>query len=153
MPDVMCAQVITPGRVIVLEVNGVQYEYHTSANGSRVQPATHALIWKRSGGIAGFCDTLVVFLSGEVYATQCKPQGDGRMGTFAKLLSSEEQAKFMDWMTTFAMSELDASDPKHVADRMTVTLEIFGLGTESPTKSEQQALFEFSQDLYQKLMQ
>ncbi|HMB23000.1 MAG TPA: hypothetical protein VKP08_09235 [Anaerolineales bacterium] len=153
MPDVMCTQVITPGRIIVLEANGIQYEYHTSANGSRVQPATLALTWKRSGGIAGFCDTLVVFLSGEVYAAQCKPQADGKMGTFAKLLSSEEQAKFTDWMTTFAMSELDASDPKGVKDGMTVTLEVFGLGSEPPTKSEQQALFEFSQGLYQKLMQ
>lgn len=153
MPDVMCTQVITPGRIIVLEANGVQYEYHTSANGSRVQPATPALTWKRSGGIAGFCDTLVVFLSGEVYAAKCKPQADGRMGVFADLLSSDEQAKFMDWMTTFAMSELDASDPKGVADGMAVTLEVFGLGSEPPTKSEQQALFEFAQGLYQKLMQ
>ncbi|HEX2998502.1 MAG TPA: hypothetical protein VHP14_27010 [Anaerolineales bacterium] len=153
MPDVMCTQVITPGRIIILEANGIQYEYHTSANGSRVQPATHALIWKRSGGIAGFCDTLVVFLSGEVYATQCKPQADGRMGALADLLSSDELAKFMNWMTTFAMAELDASDPKGVADGMTVTLEVLGLGSEPPTKSEQQALFEFSQDLYQKLMQ
>ena len=153
MPDVMCAQVVTPGRIIVLEANGIQYEYHTSANGGRVQPATLALVWKREGGIAGFCDTLTVFLSGEVYATQCKPQADGRMGTFAKLLSPDEQAKFIDWMTTFAMAELDASDPKGVADGMTVTLEIFGLGDEPPTKSEQQMLFQFSQDLYQKLMQ
>jgi len=32
MPDMMCAQVVTPGHIIVLEANGVQYEYHTSAD-------------------------------------------------------------------------------------------------------------------------
>jgi hypothetical protein len=153
MPDVMCAQVVTPGRIVVLEANGIQYEYHTSANGSRVQPATLALVWKRQGGIAGFCDTLTVFLSGEVYATRCKPQDDGRMGTFAELLSANEQAKFTDWMTTFAMANLDASDPKNVADRMMVTLDIFGTGTKPPTQAEQQELFQFAQDLFQKLTQ
>jgi len=51
------------------------------------------------------------------------------------------------------MSELDASDPKGARDGMKVTLEIYGLGTEPPAKSEQQALFEFSQGLYQEIMQ
>ncbi|HSB00232.1 MAG TPA: hypothetical protein VLE49_06250 [Anaerolineales bacterium] len=152
LPDVMCTQVITPGRIIVLEANGIQYEYHISANGSRVQPATLALVWKRQGGIVGFCDTLTVFLSGEVYASRCKPQPDGRMGTFADLLSAEEQAKFSDWMTTFAVTNLDASDPKGVADRMMVTLEVFGTGTKPPSPAEQQALFQFSQDLFRKLI-
>src|SRR5829696_4504288 len=46
---VSCAQVVTPGLIIVLEADGVQYEYHTSADGSRVQPATVALAWKREG--------------------------------------------------------------------------------------------------------
>jgi hypothetical protein len=35
----MCAQVVTPGYRVVLEGNGVQYEYHTDENGSNVIPA------------------------------------------------------------------------------------------------------------------
>ena len=58
--EMLCSQVITPGNKIVLEAKGVQYEYRTSRDGGRVQPATLALIWKREGGIAGFCDTLTV---------------------------------------------------------------------------------------------
>jgi hypothetical protein len=153
MPDVKCPQVVIPGHTIVLEANGVQYEYHTSANGSRVQPATLALVWKREGGIAGFCDTLTVFLSGEVYATKCKPQAEGKMGTFANLLSSREQAQFMDWISAFAQSKLDASDPQGVSDRMMVTLELLGNGSKQPAKLDRQALFTFAQDLYQKLNQ
>ena len=38
-PDVMCAQVITPGYKIILEVDGKQYEYHTNASGSVVRLA------------------------------------------------------------------------------------------------------------------
>jgi hypothetical protein len=153
MEGIMCAQVVTPGHIIVLEANGVQYEYHTSADGSRVQPATLAMVWKREGGIAGFCDTMTVFLSGEVYSTQCKPQAEGRMGTFANLLSSDQQKQFMDWMAQFGEENLDASDPKGVADRMVVTLNLFGTGNKQLTKSNQQALFEFAQNLYQKLSQ
>lgn len=153
LEGVMCAQVVTPGHIIVLEANGVQYEYHTNADASRIQPATLAMVWKREGGIAGFCDTLTVFRSGEVYANRCKPQPDGRMGTFANLLSSSEQKQFMDWMAKFGEENLDASDPVGVADRMMVTLELFGTGNKQLTKSDQQALFQFAQALYQKVIQ
>ena len=151
MEGILCAQVVTPGHIIVLEAHGVQYEYHTNADGSRVQPATLAMVWKREGGIAGFCDTMTVFRSGEVYTTQCKPQSEGRMGTFANLLSSSEQRQFMDWMAMFGQANLDASDPNGVADQMVVTLELFGTGSQQVAKADQQALFEFAQNLFQKL--
>jgi hypothetical protein len=153
MEGVMCAQVITPGRIIVLEANGIQYEYHTSEDGDRVQPATPALLWKREGGIAGFCDTLVVFRSGEVFTSKCNTQSEGRMGTLAGLLTAPERQQFNDWTTRFGEVKLDASDPKGVADQMIVTLEFNGMGSGSPTESEQQVLFKFAQDLYQELTQ
>lgn len=153
MPEVTCAEVVTPGHSIVLEANSVQYEYHLSADGSRIQPATLALIWKRDGGIAGFCDGLTVFLSGEVYANSCKPQTGSKMGTLANLLSAKEQEQFKTWLSTFAQSNLDASDPKGVSDRMFVTLEFYGNGTQKPARLQQQELFQFAQNLYQKLSQ
>lgn len=151
LEDMQCSQVVTPGRVIVLEAKGIQYKYHTSEDGDRIQPADLALIWKREGGIAGFCDRLTVFHSGEVYASQCKAQSEGRMGTLASLLSSREQAQFSDWISEFGEASLESSDPKGVSDRMVVTLSLFGTGSEQPAKPEQQALFQFAQNLYQKL--
>lgn len=35
-PDVMCAQVITPGYRVVIEANGQRYEYHTDATGGEI---------------------------------------------------------------------------------------------------------------------
>lgn len=35
-PDEMCAQVITPGWLIIFEVNGKQYEVHTDETGSSI---------------------------------------------------------------------------------------------------------------------
>ena len=73
------------------------------------------------------------------------------MGTFANLLSSSEQEQFMDWMAQFGEAHLDASDPVGVADQMMVTLDLFGTGSKQITKPDQQALFEFAQNLYQKV--
>lgn len=149
--EVKCTQVTTPGRIIILEAKDVQYEYHTSENGTRIQPATLALTWKREGGIAGFCDTLIVFLSGEIYGSQCKSQPDGTTGTFAKLLSASEQRQFNAWMTKFGEVHVDASDPRGVSDRMEVVLDFYGLGSSKPSDTEQQAIFAWVQDLFQKL--
>lgn len=151
MQDVKCAQVTMPGRIIVLEANGVQYEYHTSEKGDRIQPATLALTWKREGGIAGFCDRLTVFLSGEIYGSQCKSQPEGTTSTFAKLLSASEEKQFNTWMTKFGEVHIDASDPKGVSDRMEIVLDVYGLGSSKPSHAEQQAIFNWMQVLFQKL--
>ncbi len=152
MPEVMCAQVVTPGRVIVLEANGVQYEYHTDADGSQTMPATLALSWKREGGIAGFCDSLTVFLSGEIYGNQCNA-GDDRMETFATLLSASEEKQFTAWIAKYGQVDLDASDPKGVADAMTVLLTLYGHGDDQPSKDGEAVMFLWAQELYQKLYQ
>jgi hypothetical protein len=151
MEGLMCAQVVTPGHVIVLEANGLQYEYHTNEDGSQIQPASFGLTWKREGGIAGFCDNLTVFLSGEVYGNQCNT-GDVRTGTFASLLSSSEQKQFDTWVKTYGQVDLDASDPKGVADGMTVLLSLYGDGKKiQPSASDQEAMFLWAQNLYQSL--
>jgi len=151
MQDVACAQGITPGLIVVLEAGGVQYEYHTSADGARVQPATLALTWRREGGIAGFCDSMTVFLSGEVYVNRCNGQPEGKMGTFANLLSASERKQFDTWISEFGQVDLDASDPKGVSDRMVRTLAFFGAGNRKPAVADEDALFLWAQDLFQKL--
>lgn len=152
MPEVMCAEIIIPGRIVVLEANGIRYEYHVSADGSRVQPATLALTWARDGGIAGFCDRLTVFLSGEVYGNRCNSQEAGRMSAFSSLLTPEQREQFNDWIARYGQITIDASDPKNVSDRMTVTLAFFGTGNRmSMLTSDSQKMMEFAQALYQKL--
>src|SRR5215208_4168781 len=69
---IACAQVVTPGFRVILDANGKKVEYHTNQDATTIIPATVALIWKRSGGVAGFCDNMTIYLSGEVQATTCK---------------------------------------------------------------------------------
>jgi uncharacterized protein YidB (DUF937 family) len=149
MPEVMCAQVVTPGMIVILEANGIQYEYHASEDGSRIQPATQAAAWKREGGIAGFCDNMIVFLSGEVYVSDCK--GGGGMGTLTGLLSAGEREQFNTWLSDLDQIELDASDPEGVSDRMVVTLNVYGRGSEQPSQQEEDAMLQWAQTLFQKM--
>jgi hypothetical protein len=149
--DVACAQVVTPGQIIALEAKGIQYEYHVTSDGSNIQPATIALVWTRNGGIAGFCDSLTVFLSGEVYGNQCNSDPNQVQGTFAKLLVVKDRQKFDAWVKKLGMVNVDASDPKGVSDRMEVKLALYGSGKGTLSKTDEQELLLWTQNLYQKL--
>ncbi len=146
--DVACSQVSTPGRIIVLEANGIQYEYHANQDGSVIQPATLAFIWRRSGGLAGLCDSLTVFRSGEVYANQCKGETQLKTGSISTLLSVQEEKQFSTWMNTLEQTNLDASDAQGVSDRMTRTLTLFTEGTQTVTDADKEALFQMAQKMF-----
>ena len=149
---ISCAQVVTPGYKIVLEVNGKQVEYHTDETGTVVFPATVALTWSRSGGIAGFCDNLTIYLSGEVQGSNCKQDAKVVEKSLSDLLTSQEIATMNEWISKYGQVEIDASDPKGVADAMSVKLTMNGTGTEQLTNQAlQQVLLQFVQDLNQKL--
>jgi hypothetical protein len=147
----VCAQVITPGFRVILEANGRQVEYRTNEDGTQLRPATVALTWKREGGIAGFCDYMTVYLSGEVHGGSCK-QGQYFEERLIDVLSKEEIAKLDSWVKNHGNINIDASDPKGVSDRMVVTFTFTGLGSqETLSSSFQQELLKFAQDLHQRL--
>lgn len=149
---IMCSQVITSGYRVVLEANGKQVEYHTNQNASSVVPVTVALTWSRNGGVAGFCDSLTIYLSGEVQGTNCK-KGDVVEKSVSELLSAQEIATMNEWISKYGEINIDASDPKGVADAMSVKLTIHGTGTQqSMNQAAQQLLLGFIQSLNKKLM-
>jgi len=150
-PQQSCAQVITPGFQIVLEANGKQVAYHTNEDGTRIGPASVAMSWKREGGIAGFCDYMTVYLSGEVQASSCK-HGQYVEGRLIDILSEEEMAQLDEWLTTYRHVAIDASDPQGVSDRMVVMLTFVGTGSQRTlTQSTEQELLSFVQELHQRL--
>lgn len=146
VPGMGCAQVITPGYTVVLEANGVAREYHTDAAGASVQPASVGLSWQRHGGIAGFCDELLVYRSGEVVAHECATEKVSQ-GTLAAMLSEADLAKFNEWLTRYGQVRV-AHDDGAVADSMSVTLNLNGSGAEQPSEAEQQAMIAWAQNLY-----
>jgi hypothetical protein len=145
-----CAQVITPGFRVRLEADGKKVEYRTNQDGTQIRPATLAITWKREGGIAGFCDYMTVYHSGEVHASSCK-QGQYVQERLIDILSEDEMAKFHEWLTKYGNVNIDASDPKGVSDRMVVTLALTGTGSQQTfLASDEQELLNFAQELYQR---
>jgi hypothetical protein len=150
---VACTQVITPGFRVILEANGRQVEYRTNEDGTQIRPATAAMTWKREGGIAGFCDYLTVYFSGEVRASSCK-LGQSVEERMIDILSEEEIAKLDEWLGKYGTVNMDASDPVGVADRMVVTLSLMGTGTQKTlAASNEEELLNFAQQLHQRVQQ
>ncbi len=147
---IACTQVITPGFRILLEAEGRQVEYRTNEDGSQVLPASVLLRWKREGGIAGFCDSMTVYLSGEVRVNSCK-QGQVAEARLGDVLSKDEVAQLNAWLEQYGTVEIDASDPKGVSDRMIVILTWNGAGSEETlAQPDEQELLSFAQDLHQR---
>ena len=147
----VCAQVITPGFRVILEANGRQVEYRTNEDGTQLRPATVVFTWKREGGIAGFCDYMTVYLSGEVHGGSCK-QGQYVEARLIDVLSKEEIAKLDRWLKNYGNINIDASDPKGVSDRMVVVLTLIGTGEQQVLSAiNEQELLNFAQDLHQRL--
>lgn len=142
-PGMACLEVITPGALVILKANGMTYEYHTNADGSVVVPATIALTWHREGGLAGFCDNLVVYLAGEVLASTCA--GDLTRGN----LTVDELAQLHQWVAALRPVVLDRSDaPPGSADAMTIELTLNGVGAVETAEADQQALTTWAQAVY-----
>jgi hypothetical protein len=150
-PGQMCAEVITPGYKIVLEAHGVLFEYHTDSEGTAVRAASLALTWSRQGGIAGFCDGLWVYRSGEALRLQCGMDDEVvAEGALAELLSEGEVARYIEWLREYGQVSVSSSDPA-VADAMTVELSLDGLGSTQPDEAGQQALVDWAQDVFNAL--
>jgi hypothetical protein len=148
--NIACAEMVTPGYLIVLEAQGRQYEYHTDAGGNQVIPATLGLSWTRQGGFAGFCDELEVFLPNKANAAGCKPQANASSADLSGLVSASEMAQFNQWLDDFGTMTLTQKDPA-VTDAMTQTLLLQGYGQGQPSAAQQQAMFDWAQKVFGKM--
>ena len=259
--DMMCAQVITPGYLVILAVDGEQYEYHTNSDGSFMQLASApeasvgdvliswqqtydicqaaqfgrdgvaygpcmgvmmggklvspereaelgdfiatyapfeaetaagsvifsglgdtvatpaeqrmiaewariatqeaaagsadaswglALAWHREGGLAGFCDDLTAYLTGQLHATSCRGEAAQEVGT--RQMNADELAQLYAWTDEYAPFEF-IHDDGAAADAMKVTLTFAGEGESEADEATQQAIVAFAQELYGALSQ
>jgi hypothetical protein len=261
-PDLMCAQVITPGYRVVLAVDGQEYVYHTNADGSNVQiaeapeanigttlliwqqtvdtcqsitfgeagveygpcmgvhlaapyvseermaemgqivaafapfqaetpagiitlngqgsaeatPAQQRMIaewarqgyqealagrfgaswgfafgWHREGGVAGFCDDLSAYVTGQVLASTCRKD---TAETLAKRwLEAPELEQLYSWVDTYAPFEFGNTDNATGADSMTTRMVFMGTGTTVADAAQQQLMVDYAATLYANLTQ
>jgi hypothetical protein len=107
-----------------------------------------AFAWHREGGIAGFCDDLTVYVTGQVYASTCR--GSEPQTLAATFLSAEQMAQVYTWVDTLQSFGDDTTDPA-VADAITVRMFFSGAGAQAASEAEQQAVKDFAAQLYTQL--
>lgn len=145
LPGVACAEVATAGYIFTLEAEGMQYEYHTNQDASVVRPATLGLAFHREGGIAGFCDDLVILLPDQVQVASCaRGPSEASLRAVAR---EDELARFYRWLEDYGTVTAAYQD-QATADAMTITLMLYGRGDRQPTDAEQQEMLSWAQILY-----
>lgn len=104
-----------------------------------------AFAWQREGGIAGFCDGLTVYVTGEMHATACEGEEYTTIGR--RILNESEMAQVYAWIDEYAPFDMETSDPA-TADGMTIHLVFSGAGTAQAGADVQQSITEFADALY-----
>lgn len=149
-PNESCLMAIVPGYRVRLEANGTAYVFRTDLGGDQVREESGqieelgvVLTWSRSGGIAGFCDQLMMFASGRALSSSCK-NTDTRSGV---QLSAEQMATLTDWTQRFSSFTYEQTDPAS-ADAMTLSLVFTGSGQQSASDADKAAMLEFAQAVF-----
>ena len=109
-----------------------------------------ALAWHREGGIAGFCDDLTVYVTGQVYAASCR--GSEPQTLADTFLSAEQMAQVYAWVDTLQGFGTDTTDAA-AADAMTVRMVFSGAGKQPASEADQQGIADFAAQLYAQLTQ
>lgn len=104
-----------------------------------------AFAWHREGGIAGFCDDLTAFVTGQLDASTCKGETAENLGQ--RRLTAEELEQLYAWVDEYAPFEY-IQDDGAVADSMKVTLIFSGAGSIAADTATQEAIVLFAQELY-----
>lgn len=85
---------------------------------------TAVLTWERTGGIAGFCDKVIIYESNLTEVTNCKGDFQRRIQ-----LTEGQREQLDDWLKTLQPIEFTRSDPATV-DAMTIWLSLAGEGSQ-----------------------
>jgi hypothetical protein len=103
------------------------------------------LTWHREGGIAGFCDDMIVYASGDAYAKSCKGAQTGELRH--SRLTGEQVGQVTAWLGQFQPFEVEQTDPA-TADAMAIRLDFGGKGMAAASDADKQEILEFAAGLY-----
>jgi hypothetical protein len=107
-----------------------------------------AFAWHREGGLAGFCDDVAVYLTGEAYASSC--HGDQPTDLGRIWLTSNQLTALYSWVDALRSFEYEHTDPA-TADAMTIRIVFSGLGEMEAAEAHIQAIQELAQDVANQL--
>jgi hypothetical protein len=99
------------------------------------------LVWERTGGIAGFCDKIVVQTSFDVTVFNCR----GDVETIFPLTETQ-RGQLNGWLQTYQPIGYVQADPP-AADQMTISLSLAGKGNQKADDETVQLILQFASDL------
>ncbi len=150
-PGVDCLPKTTQGYWIVMEANGLQFDYHSDRTGSDIQPATPGLFWTRNGGEQGYCDTLIVYLPDTAHACWCQ---SGEINTATanlhEILSVEEYDQLIELLREFDENTINQSSSDG-SNSAAVSLTFYGQGEEFPDSVHKQTFMAIAQEIFSRI--
>lgn len=109
-----------------------------------------ALSWHREGGIAGFCDDVAIYLSGEVVGSSCKGQQAKDLGRAR--LSDAQLIQLYAWVDGLKSFDYEQKDPA-AADAMSQRLTFAGNGAQEASADDKAGMLTFASQVYASLGQ
>lgn len=103
-----------------------------------------ALAWQREGGIAGFCDDVTVYLTGEALVSSCK--GALAEQTAHIRLTSNQLQWLYSLVDNYQTFEFEHTDPA-TADAMTIRIVLAGKGQREVEEHERRAISDLAAEI------
>ncbi len=104
-----------------------------------------ALTWHREGGIAGFCDDLIIYLDGWAVPNSCKTNQPAASNEYR--LTAGELEQLYSWADQLETVEYEKKDAA-TADAMLVKLYMVGQGTTKAADQQQEQIAAFAAQVY-----
>lgn len=115
------------------------------ASGGR-SGAAYGLIfaWHREGGIAGFCDDVTVYVTGDVYATSCRGGPPKELGRGR--LTADQLKQVFAWVDDLRNFEIGHEGPV-APDELIIRMVFSSAGAREASDADKQAIQDFAAEL------
>lgn len=128
-------------RAIAEWANVATQEIFSGPGGNSLNPV---LKWSRVGGIAGFCDSLQVFATGEVSPASCKSSATPPPST---MLDAAQLDQLYSWFDAYQTTQIKQTD-QATADSMTIELAFTGRGSQVMPDDVKLRVLTFASEIY-----
>lgn len=149
-PGEICIREVTPGYWVVLEVDGLKFEYRADQSGKKLLAATPGLLWTRNGG-GGYCDKLIIYLPDTVHVCWCE-NGEMKATTvnLLEIVSMEEYNQLIEGIKVFRQGSIDQST-SNAPEPVAISLTIHGQGETHPDPQEKLTFLTLAQDIFERI--
>ena len=103
------------------------------------------IAWRRTGGLAGFCDELSVYATGSASVSNCK-NGQSK-GVGQAWLTAEQLTQLYQWLDGMSKFQYSTSS-QATADQLTLQLTFTGSGSSTAAQGDMQTVETFAEQVF-----